>query len=73
VLDLGAGTGLFAAAIASWFDAEVVAVEPSAGMRRSSFPGRHQGITLFRFLTGAGRIAAGFPTTKLSSGGRACR
>jgi predicted RNA methylase len=43
VLDLGAGTGLFAAAIASWFDAEVVAVEPSAGMRRSSFPAATRG------------------------------
>jgi ubiquinone/menaquinone biosynthesis C-methylase UbiE len=127
VLDVGAGTGLFAAAIAGWFDAEVVAVEPSAGMRRqarlgrpharvawvggraerlplrdgccggawlstvihhlgdlpgcarqlrrvvraggpvlirSSFPGRHQGITLFRFFPGAGRIAAGFPTVE---------
>jgi ubiquinone/menaquinone biosynthesis C-methylase UbiE len=33
VLDLGAGTGQFAAAIAGWFGTEVVAVEPSAGMR----------------------------------------
>jgi ubiquinone/menaquinone biosynthesis C-methylase UbiE len=33
VLDLGAGTGLFAAAIAHWFGTEVVAVEPSHGMR----------------------------------------
>jgi SAM-dependent methyltransferase len=32
-LDLGAGTGQFAAAIAGWFGVEVVAVEPSAGMR----------------------------------------
>jgi SAM-dependent methyltransferase len=32
-LDLGAGTGQFAAAIAGWFGIEVVAVEPSAGMR----------------------------------------
>jgi ubiquinone/menaquinone biosynthesis C-methylase UbiE len=36
VLDLGAGTGLFAAAIAQWFDTEVVAVEPSEGMRRQA-------------------------------------
>jgi SAM-dependent methyltransferase len=34
VLDLGAGTGLFAAAIATWFDARVVGVEPSREMRR---------------------------------------
>jgi ubiquinone/menaquinone biosynthesis C-methylase UbiE len=32
-LDLGAGTGQFAAAIADWFGVRVVAVEPSAGMR----------------------------------------
>jgi ubiquinone/menaquinone biosynthesis C-methylase UbiE len=127
VLDLGAGTGQFAAAIASWFEAVVVAVEPSAGMRRrarqarspagvawvggraeqlpladgccgaaflstvihhlgdlplaarelrrvlraggpvlirSSFPGRHAGITLFRFFPGAARIAATFPTVE---------
>jgi ubiquinone/menaquinone biosynthesis C-methylase UbiE len=32
-LDLGAGTGQFAAAIAGWFGVEVVAVEPSGGMR----------------------------------------
>jgi ubiquinone/menaquinone biosynthesis C-methylase UbiE len=125
VLDLGAGTGLFAAAIAGWFDAWVVGVEPSGEMRRrarqahahrrvayvggeaerlplrdascatawlstvihhigdlagcarelrrvlepggpvlirSSFPGRHGGISLFRFFPGAGRIAETFPT-----------
>ena len=33
VLDLGAGTGQFAAAIAGWLGVRVVAVEPSAGMR----------------------------------------
>ena len=33
VLDLGAGTGQFAAAIAGWLGVEVVAVEPSRGMR----------------------------------------
>jgi ubiquinone/menaquinone biosynthesis C-methylase UbiE len=33
VLDLGAGTGQFAAAIAGWFGVRVVAVEPSRGMR----------------------------------------
>jgi SAM-dependent methyltransferase len=36
VLDLGAGTGLFAVAIADWFDARVVAVEPSSGMREAA-------------------------------------
>jgi ubiquinone/menaquinone biosynthesis C-methylase UbiE len=129
VLDLGAGTGLFATAIAAWFDIRVVAVEPSAGMRRqarqvrahalvayvggeaeglplrdgscaaawlstvihhisdlrgcarelrrvlepggpilirSSFPGRHAGISLFRFFPGAGRIADAFPTVEVT-------
>jgi SAM-dependent methyltransferase len=36
VLDLGAGTGQFAAAIAGWFGVGVVAVEPSRGMRRAA-------------------------------------
>lgn len=31
---------------------------------RNSFPGRHQGITLFRFFPGAGRIADTFPTVE---------
>ncbi len=33
ILDLGSGTGRFSAALADAFDADVVAVEPSAGMR----------------------------------------
>jgi SAM-dependent methyltransferase len=46
VLDLGAGTGQFAAAIAGWFGVAVVAVEPSEGMRAqaaraNSHPGVH--------------------------------
>jgi len=36
VLDLGAGTGQFAAAIADWSGVEVVAVEPSGGMREQA-------------------------------------
>ena len=40
VLDLGAGTGTWAAALASWYAINVVAVEPSAAMRaRSRWPG----------------------------------
>src|SRR5918911_742976 len=35
VLDLGAGTGLFAVALAEWFGVEVIAVEPAA-MRRQA-------------------------------------
>lgn len=36
VLDLGSGTGLFSEALATWFDAEVVAVEPSEAMRHEA-------------------------------------
>lgn len=34
LLDIGAGTGQFAVAFAEWFDLRVVAVEPSAAMRK---------------------------------------
>src|SRR5215467_10608857 len=33
LVDIGAGTGVFAAAFGDWFDLSVVAVEPSAAMR----------------------------------------
>jgi SAM-dependent methyltransferase len=33
LVDIGAGTGMFAAAFEDWFDLRVVAVEPSAAMR----------------------------------------
>ena len=33
LLDIGAGTGTFAAAFSDWFDLSVFAVEPSAAMR----------------------------------------
>jgi len=33
LLDIGAGTGQFAAAFSDWFDLEVLAVEPSTAMR----------------------------------------
>ncbi|MGH9245715.1 MAG: class I SAM-dependent methyltransferase [Acidimicrobiales bacterium] len=125
VLDVGAGTGIWANAIAEWFEIPVVAVEPSVQMRsrasakplppgvaivagdgeaiplrdascraawlstvihylpdlgagatelarvltvdapvliRSSFPGRHDEIPLFRYFPGAGRVANTFPT-----------
>ena len=32
-LDIGAGTGLWTRAFVTWFDAEVLAIEPSSGMR----------------------------------------
>jgi SAM-dependent methyltransferase len=39
LLDLGAGTGSWAAAFSDWFGIQVVAVEPSEAMRaRSSYP-----------------------------------
>jgi ubiquinone/menaquinone biosynthesis C-methylase UbiE len=33
VVDIGAGTGLWTRAFVTWFDAEVIALEPSSGMR----------------------------------------
>jgi ubiquinone/menaquinone biosynthesis C-methylase UbiE len=40
VLDLGAGTGTWATALASWYGISIVAVEPSPAMRaRSRWPG----------------------------------
>jgi SAM-dependent methyltransferase len=33
IVDLGAGTGVFATAFADWFDVQVLAVEPSPAMR----------------------------------------
>jgi SAM-dependent methyltransferase len=36
ILDLGSGTGIFAEAIAAWFNALVVGVEPSRAMRKQA-------------------------------------
>jgi SAM-dependent methyltransferase len=36
VLDLGSGTGIFAEALAAWFDVVVVGVEPSRAMRQQA-------------------------------------
>jgi ubiquinone/menaquinone biosynthesis C-methylase UbiE len=49
VLDLGAGTGLFAVAIAQWFDTAVIALEPSGGMR-------NQAIDLAELTSNAGGL-----------------
>lgn len=38
ILDLGSGTGRFSAALADAFEADVIAVEPSAGMRAEAAP-----------------------------------
>jgi GrpB-like predicted nucleotidyltransferase (UPF0157 family)/SAM-dependent methyltransferase len=35
VLDLGSGTGQWSSLLADWFDLDVVALEPSSGMRRA--------------------------------------
>jgi len=44
LLDLGAGTGMWAAAFSGWYGIDVVAVEPSRAMRaRSSYPGMLDG------------------------------
>ena len=45
VLDLGAGTGTWATALANWYGTNVVAVEPSPAMRaRSRWPGMLAGM-----------------------------
>lgn len=36
VLDLGSGTGLWSDALSTWFDAEIVGLEPSEAMRRAA-------------------------------------
>jgi ubiquinone/menaquinone biosynthesis C-methylase UbiE len=36
VLDVGSGTGIFAYALAQWFDTDVIALEPSDGMRQEA-------------------------------------
>jgi ubiquinone/menaquinone biosynthesis C-methylase UbiE len=41
ILDLGSGTGRFSAALADAFGADVVGVEPSAGMRAQAAPKAH--------------------------------
>ena len=38
LVDIGAGTGQFAAALSDWFDLRVLAVEPSAAMREQIPP-----------------------------------
>jgi SAM-dependent methyltransferase len=46
VVDVGSGTGIFASAIAEWFDTDVMAVEPSEGMRQEAIRLRsHRRIT----------------------------
>jgi ubiquinone/menaquinone biosynthesis C-methylase UbiE len=42
ILDLGAGTGRFSAALAETYDADVYAVEPSAGMREQARTKPHE-------------------------------
>src|SRR5918993_5858563 len=62
VLDPGAGTGQFAAAIAGWFGVEVVAVEPSRGMRAQAARAHpHPGVA---WVAGVGE--------RLPLGGGAC-
>lgn len=41
VLDVGAGTGIWASFIASWFDVNVVGLEPSHGMRQRALASRN--------------------------------
>jgi ubiquinone/menaquinone biosynthesis C-methylase UbiE len=41
VLDLGSGTGLFSEVLATWFQVDVIGVEPSAAMRNRAAAKRH--------------------------------
>lgn len=50
ILDLGSGTGRFSAALAGSFAADVVGVEPSAGMREQAAKKRARGV---RIVAGA--------------------
>jgi ubiquinone/menaquinone biosynthesis C-methylase UbiE len=130
ILDVGSGTGLFATALAEWFDADVIGVEPSAAMLaearanrthprvtyvagraerlpladrsagaawlstvihhigdlpqaarelgrvlderapvliRGAFPGRAEGITLFRFFPSAQRVIDTYPSVEATA------
>jgi SAM-dependent methyltransferase len=51
LVDIGAGTGVFAAAFSDWFDLGILAVEPSAAMR-AQIP-RHPGIRVLEGHAGA--------------------
>jgi hypothetical protein len=42
LVDIGAGTGAFAAAFGDWFDISVLAVEPSAAMRDQILRGKER-------------------------------
>lgn len=42
VADIGAGAGIWSAFIASWFAQQVVAIEPSSGMRRRAVENRRE-------------------------------
>jgi hypothetical protein len=58
LVDIGAGTGAFAAAFGDWFDLRVLAVEPSAAMRKPD------GIELIRWFPETARTANTFPSLK---------
>ena len=50
LLDVGAGTGVFARAFAQWFDVDVVGLEPSSGMLREAM--RHRPHTRIEYAAG---------------------
>jgi ubiquinone/menaquinone biosynthesis C-methylase UbiE len=47
LLDLGSGTGVWSVLLADWFDIEVAAIEPSAGMRRRAAHNRRHPRVLY--------------------------
>ncbi len=47
LLDLGSGTGVWSVLLADWFDTDVVAIEPSEGMRRQAAGKRRHARVLY--------------------------
>ncbi|MQY10761.1 hypothetical protein SRB5_08740 [Streptomyces sp. RB5] len=74
VLDVGAGTGGFAAAFREWFGVRVLAVEPSAAMRalipvapvliRNTFPGRGERDLRVRFFPETAESVSDYPSVE---------
>ena len=47
LLDLGSGTGVWSVLLADWFDTDIVAIEPSEGMRRQAAGNRRHERVLY--------------------------
>ncbi len=47
IVDVGSGTGIWASFLADWFAAEVIAIEPSQGMRQRAIEHRPHGLVSY--------------------------